>query len=177
MSLQFIDKNTLDFFNEAARVTVTHSVNLWEKQVDVLKENVNRNFNRALNYRQLNSPEEVLNYQRRVGEEELGEWKKAGEEYYEIAAAAKQDWLAVADKGRGLVERNINDAVERTATVFPNGKAAMFSETAKHTAKAVNDFFQNSVDLTNKAINNGVQNILQPAENGAAKAKPVAKKR
>jgi len=177
MSLQFIDKNTLEFFNEAAKVTVTHSVNFWEKQVDVLKENVNRNLNRALNYRQLNSPEDVLNYQRQVGEEELNEWKKAGEEYYDIATAAKQDWVAVADKGRDLAQRNFNDAMEKTATVFPNGKTAMFSETAQHTAKAINDFFQNSVELTNNAINSGVQNAFQPAKNGDAKAKSAAKKR
>lgn len=177
MSTQFIDKNTLDFFNEATKVTVTHSVNLWEKQLDVLKNNVNRTFNRALGYQQFNSPEDVLNYQRQVGEEELNEWKKAGAEYYEIATAAKQDLLAVADKGRDLAERNFNDAVEKSATVFPNGKAAMFSETAQNTAKAVSDFFQNSVEMTNKAINNGAQNILQPVSNGNAKAKPVAKKR
>lgn len=171
--MQFISNNALELFNEATKATLTHSVNLWEKQVDALKENVNRNLNRVVAFKQPTSAEEALQYQRQIGEEELAEWKKTGEACYEIANAAKQDWINVANKGRDLMERGFNDAVEKTAAVFPNGKPAFFSETTQNTAKAISDFFQNSVNLTNQAINNGVQDALKASR---AAAKPAKKR-
>ena len=165
-------KDALELFNEAAQVTLSNSLAMWEQQLDYVKKNADRNLARVFSAQKVQSPEDALNFQREAGEAELAELKKTGEACYALANSAGQEYITVAKKSRQLLEDSFADATEKAASVLPNGKAAMFSDMVQNSVKTANDLFQNGFDAAVQAARTGADTVVKSQE-AVAKAQVV----
>lgn len=166
-------KDMLALFNQAAQVAFTNSLALWEQQVEYVKENASRNFTRTFSAQQFSSPEEVLDFQRKVGETELAELKKNGEACYQLANSAGEEFLTVAQKGRQLSESAFGAVAEKASSVLPNGKAVLFSDMLQNSVKVANDLFQNGFDAAVQASRASADTVATVAK--STKGKKAAK--
>ena len=169
------NKEVVSLFNQAAQVAFTNSLALWEQQVEYVKQNANRNFSRTFSGKQFATPEEVLDFQRKVGETELAELKKNSDACYQLANSAGEELLTVAQKSRELAESAFGAAAEKASSVLPNGKAAMFSDMVQNSVKVANDLFQNGFDAAVQVSRAGADTVAKSQE-VVVKAVPVTKK-
>lgn len=153
-------KEALDIVNEATQAALQYSVNVFEKQVELLKENANQNLEWARSVGQLTTPEEVLNFNRDFGKSELARMRDIGEAHYRLADATGNEMAAIAGKGRRLVEKAFDDAARNSAGVFPADQTG-FSEVARDATKTFNDFVQASFGWTMQAVRSGMETALQ----------------
>ena len=162
-------RKVLDLINEATTVAVTSSVALLEQQVGYFKENADRSLSRMNALPQFRSPEEVVDFQKKVGEDELTELKKTGASCYKIADKAGQEFIAIAKQGYELFEDSVGEAAQKTGSILPNGKSAFLTGVLQNSAQVANDMVQKSFDAATQAFRTSADNVT-PAFSVPAKA-------
>lgn len=154
------NNEALSILNEATKITFDYSVNVWEKQVDMLKQNMARRVSDALSFQQWTSPEAAFGFQRQAGVEILSEWQKFGEECHKLTDEAGKNLSEVAQKGRAFAEQSFDDAAKRVTENLPVGKEVVFPDAARQTAKAMSDICQNNMDVAAQAMRAGMETML-----------------
>ena len=167
----------VDIIKETTQVSLNYSVNILEEQMEIINQGLNRQMSRIADLQQLNTPESVLDFQKKVSADELAELQKLGEAYYNLSENANREFISVAKKGQELAETVFGEAVKQSSTIFPNGKSKLFSDAIQNTTKTINEAYQNSFDAAAQAIQAGAktaiksQQVVAQAKNGKAAGK------
>lgn len=177
-------RDTMALVNKVTQTAVNGTLGLLEKQIEFARAGADRSLSRAASLPKFTSAEEVLKFQKEVGEAELAELRKAGEAYYELADNAGREFVGVAKEGRQLVEASFGEAAANAASILPNGKAAAFSDVVGNSLKTVNDLMQNGFDAAMQVARAGADTVVKGQQavaevqaNGVAGAADGADKR